>query len=151
MEKIKIITGMPEEVERKMEAFLNSREKSFLYDYNTVAIGSSLCVIMDYKENDQPVVEQGAWEKSIGVVLYQKRPVVVPCIQLNADNFYDVCKWIGEKNLGDGTSKDEGFIDIVTLEGNHDARYGDFIIKGVAGEFYPCKPDIHELTYEEVV
>jgi hypothetical protein len=37
---------------------------------------------------------------------------------------------------------------IPTLEGNHQANIGDWIIKGVKGEFYPCKPDIFELTYE---
>jgi hypothetical protein len=39
---------------------------------------------------------------------------------------------------------------IHTLEGNHKATNGDWIIKGVKGEFYPCKPDIFELTYEPV-
>ena len=39
---------------------------------------------------------------------------------------------------------------IKTLEGNHLASVGDYIIKGVQGEFYPCKPDIFEQTYEEV-
>jgi hypothetical protein len=39
---------------------------------------------------------------------------------------------------------------IHTLEGNHNASPGDFIIKGVAGEFYPCKPEIFALTYEPV-
>jgi hypothetical protein len=38
---------------------------------------------------------------------------------------------------------------IPTLEGDHTASLGDFIIKGVAGEFYPCKPDIFERTYEK--
>ena len=40
---------------------------------------------------------------------------------------------------------------ISTLEGDMQADYGDWIIKGIAGEFYPCKPDIFEQTYEEVV
>ena len=40
--------------------------------------------------------------------------------------------------------------EIETLEGNHLVSKGDFIIKGAAGEFYPCKPDIFELTYELV-
>lgn len=42
------------------------------------------------------------------------------------------------------------YLCIPTLEGNHLADKGDFIIKGVKGEFYPCKPDIFEKTYEEV-
>lgn len=43
-----------------------------------------------------------------------------------------------------------GEIDIPTLEGTHRASLGDWIIKGVKGEFYPCKPDIFALTYEPV-
>jgi hypothetical protein len=43
-----------------------------------------------------------------------------------------------------------GNLMIKTLEGNHLANIGDFIIKGVHGEFYPCKPDIFEKTYEQV-
>lgn len=39
---------------------------------------------------------------------------------------------------------------IKTLEGEHIASIGDYIIKGVKGEFYPCKPDIFELTYEKI-
>ena len=39
---------------------------------------------------------------------------------------------------------------IYTLEGSHQANIGDYIIKGVNGEFYPCKPDIFEKTYDIV-
>ena len=39
---------------------------------------------------------------------------------------------------------------IPTLEGNHTARHGDWIIRGVKGEFYPCKPDVFALTYDPV-
>ena len=42
------------------------------------------------------------------------------------------------------------FAEIHTLEGTMQASYGDYIIKGVKGEFYPCKPDIFEQTYEKV-
>ena len=40
---------------------------------------------------------------------------------------------------------------IGTLEGGHDVSKGDFIIKGIKGEFYPCKPDIFAATYEEAL
>ena len=43
-----------------------------------------------------------------------------------------------------------GFL-IPTLEGNLEAKFGDYIIKGIKGEFYPCKPDIFIATYEEVI
>ena len=39
---------------------------------------------------------------------------------------------------------------IKTLEGDHEAKLGDMIIKGIQGEFYPCKPDIFKETYDEV-
>jgi len=41
-------------------------------------------------------------------------------------------------------------IEVVTLEGNHRVTWGDYIIQGVQGELYPCKPDIFEATYEKV-
>lgn len=44
----------------------------------------------------------------------------------------------------------DGNLVIETLEGPHIARVGDYVIKGVAGEFYPCKPWIFEQTYEKV-
>lgn len=75
---------------------------------------------------------------------YRKKPVVVEAIQLNFDNLNDV------KNFCNyGWFTQEGFV-IPTLEGNHLACIGDYIIRGVAGEYYPCKPDIFEKTYEPV-
>lgn len=41
-------------------------------------------------------------------------------------------------------------LSIFTLEGTHRADVGDYVIKGIKGEFYPCKPDIFEMTYDEV-
>ncbi|MCK5016263.1 MAG: hypothetical protein KAS32_04250 [Candidatus Peribacteraceae bacterium] len=84
----------------------------------------------------------------MGVKYYTKKPVEIEAIQFTGETLEECCHFIGENNLNDGTSKDEGYIGIVTLEGDHEARYGDWIIKGVKGEFYPCKPDIFEMTYE---
>ena len=53
-------------------------------------------------------------------------------------------KFQPDSNLQTGT------LLIPTLEGDHTANAGDWILKGVKGEFYPCKPDIFALTYEEV-
>lgn len=81
---------------------------------------------------------------------YRKKPVVIEAVKLTNENFEEVREWIGEDNLNDGTSKDEGYIGIITLEGDHSARVGeDWIIKGIKGEFYPCKDDIFEATYEK--
>ena len=48
------------------------------------------------------------------------------------------------------TGKDKYKMIIKTLEGDHTASEGDYIIKGVKGELYPCKPDIFEMTYESI-
>jgi len=52
--------------------------------------------------------------------------------------------------LPEGMTSEEMGLLIPTLEGLHLARQGDWVIKGVKGELYPCKPDIFEMTYEEV-
>ena len=86
---------------------------------------------------------------------YRKKPVVIEAIQFNGKNF----KEIEEFTLGNGKRHityegnvpvETDTIDINTLEGTMNAIKGDFIIKGVQGEFYPCKPDIFEQTYELV-
>lgn len=76
---------------------------------------------------------------------YRKKPVVIEAIQWNGRNEIDISNFIGG-NLEMG---DESLF-IQTLEGKMKASVGDYIIKGVHGEFYPCKPDIFEETYEPV-
>ena len=78
---------------------------------------------------------------------YVKKPVVIEAIQFTGDNIQELVDWIDKSQLpcGDNTQ-----LIITTLEGDMSARVSDYIIKGVKGEFYPCKPDIFELTYEEV-
>jgi hypothetical protein len=82
---------------------------------------------------------------------YRKRPVVVEAMQFTGDNWDEVADFLGEtpRVWGDEECA-ENFLTIVTLEGNHRVSVGDYIIKGVQGEFYPCKPDIFETTYEPV-
>jgi hypothetical protein len=86
-------------------------------------------------------------------VKYKKKPVVIGAIQ-----FVDTTARIARlSNFLGSTIKinyeriDKPTITIETLEGNMIASEGDYIIKGVNGEFYPCKPDIFEKTYERVV
>ncbi len=74
---------------------------------------------------------------------YRKKPVVVEAMQYTGDNGADVCLFVG---YADRNEKNQ-FV-ISTLEGRMLADVGDFIIKGIQGEFYPCKPDIFEQTYE---
>lgn len=76
---------------------------------------------------------------------YRKKPVVVEAevYSRNGLEAERVAKWC------DGIQDEEGCL-IKTLEGLMLANYGDYIIKGIKGEFYPCKPDIFEMTYELV-
>lgn len=75
---------------------------------------------------------------------FRKKPVVIDAIQFNG-NFDEIEGFVG----GDATFF-QGQLIVATLEGPLRAAEGDWIIKGVAGEFYPCKPDIFEKTYEPV-
>lgn len=79
---------------------------------------------------------------------YRKKPVVIEAVQWNGHNF-DECLTFCPPIMGE-TYKADGCLKIPTLEGKMIAKVGDFIIKGVQGEFYPCKPDIFEQTYEKV-
>ena len=92
---------------------------------------------------------------------YRKKPVVIEAVQLSWRNWNEVCKFLGDTlgatNPGrygpaSDTCGEPGpdyiNLTIPTLEGDHTALHGDWIIKGVNGEFYPCKPDIFEKTYE---
>lgn len=83
---------------------------------------------------------------------YRKKPVVIEAVQWTGENYTEICQFTG-MTLGRTrvTYSPYGISDqliIPTLEGEHRASIGDFIIKGVKGEFYPCKPDIFEATYE---
>lgn len=84
---------------------------------------------------------------------FRKRPVVIEAIQwlgpvINADYLTAFDDWM-VANQGDRKCRYKGnTIIIPTLEGDHTASPGDWIIRGVAGELYPCKPDIFAQTYE---
>lgn len=79
---------------------------------------------------------------------FVKKPVKVQAVQWTGDNYEEVADFVGYIRFPCCLDKDSMFI--TTLEGDHYARKGDWIIRGVNGEFYPCKPDIFEKTYEEV-
>lgn len=89
---------------------------------------------------------------------YRKKPVVIEAIQWTGINHEEIKSFCGSAaridicdtawEVGKGIPKSYLYID--TLEGTHQAGKGDFVIKGVHGEFYPCKPDIFEKTYEYV-
>jgi hypothetical protein len=80
---------------------------------------------------------------------YRKKPVVIEAIQYNGttDSRSEICAFMGLERI---TFSDTQGVFIPTLEGVMTASIGDWIIKGVKGEFYPCKPDIFAATYEPV-
>jgi hypothetical protein len=87
---------------------------------------------------------------------FRKKPVVIEAVQFSGENADDVRKFClfadgpFEDQARTGEAKPYLYLLISTLEGSMRADPGDWIIKGVKGEFYPCKPDIFEATYEPV-
>ena len=91
------------------------------------------------------------------MAMFRKKPVVIEAKKWDGANLKEIIDFIG---LHESAKKwtwgeyeqvvsKEG-LKIFTLEGPHMATIGDWIIKGVKGEFYPCKPDIFEQTYDPV-
>lgn len=78
------------------------------------------------------------------MAFYRKKPVVIEAMELlhDTNSQKEIAMWCG------GDLALDGGVAIKTLEGTMIANIGDFVIKGVNGEFYPCKPDIFEKTYE---
>jgi hypothetical protein len=86
---------------------------------------------------------------------YRKKPVVIEAIQFDGseDSASEVCRFADGKaervpDYRTGASSGAILVQIKTLEGVMTADVGDFVIRGVNGEFYPCKPDIFAATYE---
>lgn len=92
-------------------------------------------------------------EKS-SVKKYRKKPVEVEVWLFNRENLETVeswvCKYSDKMTLFSQYGGGKIWIEIKTLEGVMKASEGDYIIKGINGELYPCKPDIFIKTYEEV-
>ena len=78
---------------------------------------------------------------------YRKKPVVIEAVQW--DGNLETLNVFPKEDTEPVKLRD-GDLYIQTLEGEMKASIGDFIIKGIQGEFYPCKPDIFEKTYEEI-
>lgn len=90
---------------------------------------------------------------------FRKKPVEIEAIQYDNLNKEEVEKFVGCKlrSVIDSYHYDQGlpipptrFLYINTLEGEMRVDPGDYVIRGVKGEFYPCKPDIFEATYDKV-
>ena len=87
---------------------------------------------------------------------YRKKPVVIEAVQWDG-TFFGTQIIHGEFENLNTLSMDYNveldtcsFWKIGTLEGGHIVSKGDYVVKGIKGEFYPCKPDIFEMTYEKV-
>jgi hypothetical protein len=91
---------------------------------------------------------------------YRKLPIVIDALIWNGKNHRSMFNFLGGSNSDHiSTSGENFYIDhgkvegglmLKTLEGEHKASVGDYVIKGISGEFYPCKPDIFKATYEQV-
>lgn len=89
---------------------------------------------------------------------YIKKPVVIEAIQWTGLNLEEIKEFVGDSliyTIHDsawevGKGSPVVFMEIKTLEGIHTVSKGDYIIKGIKGEFYPCKPDIFIETYDIV-
>lgn len=78
---------------------------------------------------------------------FRTKPVVKEAVQWTGNNLDELCKFVPEEFRHNKIHQPMG---IVTLEGVMTISEGDWIVKGLRGEFYPVKPDIFELTYERV-
>lgn len=76
---------------------------------------------------------------------FRKKPVVIEALQYDGFNVQAIKEFTGGE-----AQYHRGKLTIPTLEGDHIADEWDWIIKGVAGEFYPCKPEIFKATYDQV-
>lgn len=81
--------------------------------------------------------------------IFVKKPVEVQAIQWTGKNYAEIQKFVGKDGCYFNKDLPGAKLAIATLEGDHRAEIGDWIIRGVKGEFYPCKPDIFAQTYEK--
>lgn len=82
---------------------------------------------------------------------FRKKPVVIEAMRFTGDNAFAVWAFMGRADLIDNLELKPTDCPVIhTLEGEMNTSPGDWIIRGVKGEFYPCEPDIFEATYEEV-
>jgi hypothetical protein len=79
---------------------------------------------------------------------FKKKPVIIEAVQWTGENQFEIMDFCNSCYLTSSGTVRDLYID--TLEGDMLANVGDYIIKGVAGEFYACKPEIFALTYENV-
>jgi hypothetical protein len=92
---------------------------------------------------------------------FRKKPVVIEAVQLRWTTWNEMCDFLNgivsrdnearySNEASDPCGEEAPYIELTipTLEGDMVAKHGDWIIKGINGEYYPCKPDIFEKSYE---
>lgn len=79
---------------------------------------------------------------------YKKKPVIIDAVQWTGNNIEELKEFMNAASHEYDSINNS--LNIKTLEGTMHAEVDDYIIKGVKGEFYPCKPDIFEATYEAI-
>lgn len=80
---------------------------------------------------------------------YRKKPIVIEAIKIKDCSYIQVLEFCPIAIVMGIIGNIHGYT-IPTMEGNHFAGMDDYLIKGIKGEFYPCKPDIFEATYDKV-
>ncbi len=123
----------PTDVDRWLEIY--SQDSSLFWSCSVGHIQNVLDELIYRNKTNQRRAEVSKY--------YRKRPVIVEAMQYTGDNGCDIGLFVGYADRNENNQ----FV-ISTLEGTMLADVGDFIIRGVQGEFYPCKPDIFEQTYE---
>ena len=84
---------------------------------------------------------------------YRKKPIEIEAIQLTNESIIEIINWTTDYiSIEIDTDENDNIIGMIipTLEGTMKASMNDYIIRGVQGEFYPCKPNVFEQTYELV-
>ncbi len=81
---------------------------------------------------------------------YRKKPIDVDAIQWTGENIDEICLFLGSNNLTIERSPTKNHLYFWTSQGMALAKKGDYIIKEIDGEFYPCKKDIFAKTYEKI-
>ena len=81
---------------------------------------------------------------------YRKKPVVIEAMEFTDKTKDQVFNWVSCNHYPHHDENGEPVLMLQTLSGDVTIRFGDYVLKGVAGEFYPCKSNIFKETYEEV-
>lgn len=84
----------------------------------------------------------------MGIIKATKKPVTVEAVLVTEDNILEVAVWCNGQVAGQDEEFNSARIYIFTLEGTMTALVGDYVIKGIKGEFYPCKSDIFTDSYD---